>query len=167
MLLPGRAPRVPHAPRAGCGGTQRLLHAVGKSKAMLYCLTGEQLSAEEAERAGLVARVYPADELVDRAVETAQKIASFSKPIAAMVKEAVNAAEQLPLDQGLRLERRLFHSTFATVRACRAGRPRHWLDTASSMSPFPSRLRARAARPPRGHVCFRREAQGRVQGPVV
>lgn len=89
---------------------------MGKSKAMLLCLTGDHLSAEEAEKAGLVAHVYPADELVDKAVEKAAKIASFSKPVAAMVKETVNAAEQLPLDQGLRLERRLFHSTFAMVR---------------------------------------------------
>lgn len=126
--------------RPGCGGTQRLIRAVGKSKAMLLCLTGDHLSAEEAEKAGLVAHVYPADELVDKAIEKAAKIASFSKPVAAMVKETVNAAEQLPLDQGLRFERRLFHSTFAMVRP---GAPH---SAATRPHFFPAHRRTTAAR---------------------
>jgi len=98
----------------GCGGTQRLIRAVGKSKAMEMILTGEQLSAEEAQRAGLVSRVVPSDKLVATAIEMADKIASFSKPIVAMGKESVNAANNLTLDMGISFERRLFHSTFAT-----------------------------------------------------
>lgn len=98
----------------GCGGTQRLTRAIGKSKAMELILTGNQLSAQDAEKAGLVTRVVPASELVDSALQTAEKIASFSKPIIAMAKEAVNAAYETTLEQGVRFERRLFHSTFGT-----------------------------------------------------
>jgi enoyl-CoA hydratase len=98
----------------GCGGTQRLTRAIGKSKAMEWILTGARFSAEEAERAGLVSRVYPAAELVGKAVAMAEQIASFSKPIVALAKESVNAAYETTLEQGVRFERRLFHSTFAT-----------------------------------------------------
>lgn len=98
----------------GCGGTQRLTRAVGKAKAMEWTLTGKMVSADEAERAGLVSRVVPVDKLVDEAVETAQKIASFSQPIVALTKEAINAAFETTLTQGVIFERRLFHSTFGT-----------------------------------------------------
>lgn len=98
----------------GGGGTQRLLKAVGKAKAMDLILTGRMMKAEEAERSGLVARIVPADELVSEAVSTAATIASFSKPAVAMCKEAVNAAAETTLTEGLRWERRMFHATFGT-----------------------------------------------------
>ncbi len=98
----------------GAGGTQRLTRAVGKSKAMELCLTGRMMEAEEAERAGLVARIVPSGELVDEAVRLAGKIAAFSRPSVMMAKEAVNAAFETSLAEGIRLERRLFHATFAT-----------------------------------------------------
>ena len=97
----------------GCGGTQRLIRAVGKSKAMYYCLTGDTFSAEEAEKAGLVAKVVPASDLVEHSIRVADKIAAYSKPIASMVKEAVNASYNSTLNQGLEYERRLFHASFA------------------------------------------------------
>jgi enoyl-CoA hydratase/carnithine racemase len=99
----------------GCGGTQRLIRAIGKSKAMELILTGNQLSAHEAEQAGLVSRVVPAGELVEEAVKTAEKIASFSSPAVIMCKEAVNASYEQTLAQGVEFERRLFHSSFATA----------------------------------------------------
>jgi enoyl-CoA hydratase/carnithine racemase len=99
----------------GCGGTQRLVRSIGKSKAMELILTGDNMSAEEAERAGLVSKVVPAEKLVDHAVAQAQKIAEFSKPLVAMAKEAVNAAYETNLAQGIQFERRLFHSTFGTA----------------------------------------------------
>jgi len=99
----------------GCGGTQRLTRVVGKSKAMEWCLTGEQFSAEVAEKAGLVSRVVPAAQLLDEAVKTASKIASMSKPIVTLVKDAVNASYETTLEQGILFERRLFYSTFATA----------------------------------------------------
>jgi len=98
----------------GCGGTQRLVKAIGKSKAMEMVLTGKMIGAEQAEKDGLVSRVVPAAELMDSTMETAKKIASFSLPIAAMCKEAVNGSYDLGLNEGLRLERRLFHASFAT-----------------------------------------------------
>jgi enoyl-CoA hydratase len=98
----------------GMGGSQRLTHAVGKAKAMEMCLTGRMMGAEEAERAGLVAKVVPAAELVDEAMKTAETIASMS-PIAAMAnKEMVNAAFENGLAQGINFERRLFHGLFGT-----------------------------------------------------
>jgi enoyl-CoA hydratase/carnithine racemase len=121
----------------GCGGTQRLTRAVGKSRAMEWILVGDMFTAEEAAKAGLVSRVVPAAELVPQAIELADKIASRSKPIStcatslhaphtltlfapvllvALAKESVNAAYNNTLDQGVIFERRLFHSTFATVR---------------------------------------------------
>ncbi|KAG0043750.1 hypothetical protein BGZ83_011070 [Gryganskiella cystojenkinii] len=99
----------------GAGGTQRLVKAVGKSKAMEMCLTGSvNLTAEEAERAGLVSRVLPADQVVDEAVKTAEKIGNLSQPIVQMVKDAINQSFEVPLAAGLTFERRLFHSTFAS-----------------------------------------------------
>jgi len=98
----------------GMGGTQRLPRAVGKAKAMDLILTGRMMEAAEAERAGLVSRVVPAAELLAEAVNIAEKIASFSAPIVAMAKESVNRAFDMPLGEGLRFERRLFHAMFAT-----------------------------------------------------
>jgi enoyl-CoA hydratase len=98
----------------GSGGTQRLTRFVGKSKAMEMCLTGRMMDADEAERSGLVSRVVPADGLVEEAVKTAAKIASMSLPAAMLAKEAVNRAYETTLAEGVRFERRLFHSTFAT-----------------------------------------------------
>ncbi len=99
----------------GAGGTQRLTRLVGKSKAMEMCLTGRFMDAEEAERAGLVSRVVPADKLLEDALETAEKIADFSRPAVFMVKESVERAYETTLAEGIRFERRLFHSTFATA----------------------------------------------------
>src|SRR5213595_535062 len=98
----------------GIGGTQRLTRAVGKAKAMDLCLTGRMMDAAEAERAGLVSRVVPADSLLEEAVAVANRIAELSQPIAMMVKESVNRAFETTLAEGVRFERRLFHSTFAT-----------------------------------------------------
>ena len=98
----------------GAGGTQRLTRAVGKSKAMEMCLTGRMMDAAEAERAGLVSRIVPAADLVDEAVKVADRIASMSRPVVMLCKESVNAAFETTLTQGVKLERRLFHSTFAT-----------------------------------------------------
>ncbi len=98
----------------GIGGTQRLTRFVGKSKAMEMCLTGRMMDAAEAERAGLVSRVLPADKLVEEAKTAGKKIAGQSRPIAMMTKETVNAAYETTLRQGIMLERRLFHSMFAT-----------------------------------------------------
>ena len=98
----------------GAGGTQRLTRLVGKSKAMEMCLTGRMMGAEEAERAGLVSRIVPAEELLDEAIATATKIAAMSRPSTMMAKEAINTAFETTLREGVRFERRLFHSTFAT-----------------------------------------------------
>jgi enoyl-CoA hydratase len=98
----------------GAGGTQRLPRFIGKAKAMDLCLTGRMMDAAEAERAGLVARVVPADKLLDEAIGVATRIAEMSRPIAMMVKESVNRAFETTLSEGVRFERRLFHSTFAT-----------------------------------------------------
>jgi enoyl-CoA hydratase len=98
----------------GAGGTQRLTRFVGKAKAMDLCLTGRMMDAAEAERAGLVSRIVPAAELLSEAVKIAQRIAGMSRPISMMVKEAVNRAYETTLAEGVRFERRLFHSTFAT-----------------------------------------------------
>ena len=98
----------------GSGGTQRLTRAVGKAKAMEMILTGRMMDAEEAERAGLVSRVVAAEDVVDEAVKVAERIADMSMPAVAMAKEAVNRAFELGLAEGVRFERRLFQSTFAT-----------------------------------------------------
>jgi len=97
----------------GIGGTQRLTRAVGKSKAMDLCLTGRMMDAAEAERSGLVSRVVPADQLMGEVMTAAEKVASMSRPAAAMAKEAVNRAFETPLSEGLNVERNLFHATFA------------------------------------------------------
>ena len=98
----------------GAGGTQRLTRFVGKSKAMEMVLTGRMMDAAEAERSGLVSRVVPADELVADAVKTAQKIAAMSLPSVMIAKESVNVAYETTLAEGIRFERRVFHSLFAT-----------------------------------------------------
>ena len=98
----------------GMGGSQRLAAAVGKAKAMEMCLTGRMMDAAEAERSGLVAKVVPAAELVDEALKTAAAIAAMPPLAAIATKEMVNAAFELPLAQGIRFERRLFHGLFGT-----------------------------------------------------
>ncbi|MEU3275359.1 enoyl-CoA hydratase [Saccharomonospora sp. NPDC006951] len=98
----------------GMGGSQRLTRAIGKAKAMDLILTGRMMDADEAERAGLVSRIVPADALPEEGVTTASKVASMSKPASMMAKEAVNRAFETSLSEGLLFERRLFHSTFAT-----------------------------------------------------
>jgi len=97
----------------GAGGTQRLTRFVGKSKAMDMILTARMMDAAEAERSGLVSRVVPLAELVPNALETAKKIAALSPLAVMMAKETVNAAYETPLSEGVKLERRLFHSLFA------------------------------------------------------
>jgi enoyl-CoA hydratase/carnithine racemase len=98
----------------GIGGTQRLTRFVGKSKAMDMCLTGRNMDAVEAERAGLVSRVVPLADLMGETMKAAQKIAEQSLPILMMTKETVNRAYETTLAEGIRFERRLFHSMFAT-----------------------------------------------------
>jgi enoyl-CoA hydratase len=98
----------------GAGGTQRLPRAVGKAKAMDLCLTGRMMDAEEAERAGLVSRIVPVDDLVSVAMEAAEAIAAKSLPIAMMTKEAINRSFEIGLTEGVRWERRVFQSQFAT-----------------------------------------------------
>jgi enoyl-CoA hydratase len=97
----------------GSGGTQRLTRAIGKSKAMDMCLTGRMMDAQEAERSGLVSRVVPASDLREAVLSTAQKISSYSLPILMMIKESIDRAFETPLSEGIKFERRLFHSTFA------------------------------------------------------
>ena len=98
----------------GMGGSQRLTRAVGKAKAMDLILTGRMMDAVEAERAGLVSRIVAPEKLLDEAVEAATRIASLSRTSVLMAKESVNRAFELPLAEGLRFERRMFHSLFAT-----------------------------------------------------
>jgi enoyl-CoA hydratase len=97
----------------GAGGTQRLPRAIGKAKAMELCLTGRRIDAHEAERAGLVSRVVPADSLLEVALDTAATIASFSSPVVMMVKESINRAYESSLAEGILFERRTFHAAFA------------------------------------------------------
>jgi enoyl-CoA hydratase len=116
----------------GMGGSQRLTRAIGKAKAMEMCLTGRRMGAEEAERTGLVARVVPAVDLLDAALDTASKIAAMPPLAAIAVKEMVNAAMELPLSEGIRFERRLFQVLAATedkaegMRAFVEKRPGQW-----------------------------------------
>ncbi|MEM6850091.1 MAG: enoyl-CoA hydratase [Pseudomonadota bacterium] len=98
----------------GAGGTQRMPRFIGKSKAMDLCLTGRLMGAEEAERCGLVARVVPADDVREEAINAAKTIASMSRPVAMMIKDSVNRAFEMSLEEGIRQERRTFHSVFAT-----------------------------------------------------
>ncbi|ODU19924.1 MAG: enoyl-CoA hydratase [Sphingomonas sp. SCN 67-18] len=99
----------------GMGGSQRLPRAVGKAKAMEMCLTGRMMGAEEAERAGLVARIVPAAELIDDAVKTATTIAEMAPLAVKANKEMVNAAYETGLAMGVQFERRLFHGLFGTA----------------------------------------------------
>jgi enoyl-CoA hydratase len=116
----------------GMGGSQRLTRAIGKPKAMEMCLTGRMMDAAEAERAGLVARVVPAADLIGEALKVAGAIAAMAPLAAIAAKEAVDAAEELPLAQGIRLERRLFHGLFGSedqkegMAAFVAKRPAVW-----------------------------------------
>lgn len=107
-------PEVKLGTMPGAGGSQRLPRAVSKSKAMDMCLTARMMDAAEAERAGLVSRIVPADKLIEEAVGAATAIAAFSLPIVMMIKESVNKAYETTLNEGVHLERRMFHSTFAT-----------------------------------------------------
>ncbi|WP_410875880.1 enoyl-CoA hydratase [Nocardia sp. A7] len=97
----------------GIGGSQRLTRAVGKAKAMDMVLTGRTIGAEEAERAGLVSRIVAADDLLDVAAEVAETIAAKSLPVTMIAKEAVNRSFETTLAEGIRFERRVFHSLFA------------------------------------------------------
>ncbi|MGH6986293.1 MAG: enoyl-CoA hydratase [Caulobacteraceae bacterium] len=97
----------------GAGGTQRLTRFVGKSKAMDMILTGRMMDAAEAERSGLASRIVPLAELLPTAIEAAKKVAGLSRNAVMLTKEMVNAAYETPLSQGVKLERRLFHSLFA------------------------------------------------------
>ncbi|MFN3658267.1 MAG: enoyl-CoA hydratase [Pseudolabrys sp.] len=98
----------------GIGGTQRLTRAVGKAKAMDLVLTGRMMDAAEAERSGLVARVVAADKLMEEAMKVAETIAGMSLPSVMAGKEAINVAFESSLAEGVRFERRIFHSLFAT-----------------------------------------------------
>jgi enoyl-CoA hydratase len=98
----------------GMGGSQRLTRAIGKAKAMEMCLTGRMMDAAEAERSGLVARVVPADQLLDEALKVAGQIAGMAPLAAIATKEMVNAAYETTLAQGIVFERRLFHGLFGT-----------------------------------------------------
>ena len=99
----------------GIGGTQRFTRAVGKAKAMDIVLTGRMMDVQEAERSGLVARIVPAASLLDEAIKVAETIASMSLPSVLAAKEAVNRAFETTLAEGIRFERRIFHSLFATA----------------------------------------------------
>ena len=96
----------------GAGSTQRLTRAVGKHKAMDLYLTARAMGAEEAERLGLVSRVVRPERMLPTAMEIAHRVAGFSRPVAMLVKEAVNHAFSSPLEEGVRFERRLFHTSF-------------------------------------------------------
>ncbi|AMW79086.1 enoyl-CoA hydratase [Acinetobacter sp. TGL-Y2] len=98
----------------GMGGTQRLTLAVGKAKAMEMCLTARQMGAIEAEQSGLVARVFAHDELLEQTLHAAEKIAEKSLTAVMMIKESINRAFEVSLAEGLRFERRTFHSIFAS-----------------------------------------------------
>jgi len=98
----------------GAGGTQRLTRAIGKSKAMHLCLTGDIMTSEEAYASGLAAKVYDDENLLEESIAMATKIAGKGRASLQAAKEAVNAADELSLKEGLRLERRLFHALFAT-----------------------------------------------------
>ncbi len=98
----------------GAGGTQRLTRQIGKSKAMDMILTGRMMDAEEAERSGLASRIFPLDDLVTETLKIAQSIAELSRPSVMLSKEAINRAYETTLSEGVRFERRVFHSLFST-----------------------------------------------------
>ncbi|MCX8016481.1 MAG: enoyl-CoA hydratase [Rhodocyclaceae bacterium] len=106
-------PEIKLGTMPGAGGTQRLPRAVGKAKAMDLCLTGRMMDAAEAERSGLVARIFPADQLIEETLRAAETIAGFSLPVVMMIKESINRAFESGLNEGLLFERRVFHATFA------------------------------------------------------
>ena len=106
-------PEVKLAVIPGAGGTQRMPRAVGKAKAMDLCFTGRFMDAAEAERAGLVSRIYPADKLLEEALGAAAGIAQQSLPVLMMLKESVNRAFESSLNEGLLFERRTLHATFS------------------------------------------------------
>ena len=106
-------PEVKLGTLPGAGGTQRLPRAIGKAKAMDLCLTGRFMDASEAEKSGLVARIYPVAQLLEETLKTAQTIAGFSLPVIMMIKESVNRAFESSLNEGLLFERRVFHASFA------------------------------------------------------
>mmetsp|Transcript_7850 Transcript_7850/g.13004 ORF Transcript_7850/g.13004 Transcript_7850/m.13004 type:complete len:286 (-) Transcript_7850:232-1089(-) len=116
----------------GGGGTQRLVRAIGKSKAMEMVLTGKMIDAHQAERDGLVSRVVPNEDLLEEALKLGEKIASMSAPAVAMAKETVNASFEMSMQEGLRFERRIFHSMFSLddqkegMSAFLAKRPAEW-----------------------------------------
>jgi enoyl-CoA hydratase len=116
----------------GMGGSQRLIRAIGKAKAMEMCLTGRMMGAVDAEAAGLAARVVPAAELVDEALKMAAAIAAMPPLAAIAAKEAINASFEMPLAQGVNFERRLFHGLFGSadqtegMAAFIAKRPGNW-----------------------------------------
>lgn len=107
-------PEITIGTMPGAGGTQRLARSIGKAKTMEMCLTGRMMDAEEAERCGLVSRIIPAADLKAEAIKTAQLICEFSRPAVMLTKEAVNRGYEVSLSEGVRFERRVFHSTFAT-----------------------------------------------------
>ena len=106
-------PEISIGTMPGIGGTQRLTRLVGKAKAMDMCLTGRMMDVQEAERAGLVSRVAPLETYFQVTLEVANQIGGFSHPVVKLAKQAVNAALETTLSQGMKTERRLFHSTFA------------------------------------------------------
>jgi len=105
-------PEIKLGTMPGLGGSQRLPRAVGKAKAMDMCLTARMMDAAEAERAGLVARIFPADTLLEETLKAAQTIAGYSLPVIMMIKESVNRAFESSLNEGLLFERRVFHAAF-------------------------------------------------------
>ena len=108
-------PEIKLAVTPGMGGSQRLVRAIGKAKAMEMCLTGRMMDAAEAERSGLVARVVPAADLVAEALKTAAAIAAMAPLAVLAVKEQIDAAFEMPLSAGIRYERRLFHGLFGSA----------------------------------------------------
>ncbi|WP_426166104.1 enoyl-CoA hydratase-related protein [Sandarakinorhabdus sp. DWP1-3-1] len=108
-------PEIKLAVTPGMGGSQRLVRAIGKAKAMEMCLTGRMMDAAEAERSGLVARVVPAATLVEEALKTAAAIAAMAPLAVLAVKEQIDAAFEMPLSAGVRFERRLFHGLFGSA----------------------------------------------------
>src|SRR5690606_22510622 len=142
----------------GIGGTQRLTRAIGQAQAMEMCLTGRQMDAREAEQAGLVARIFPVDQLLEETLKTAQVIASKSLPSVMMTKECVNRVFETSLAEGVRFERRVFHSIFATADQTEGMRP----SSRSASRTSSTTERARAARhSPRGRGSHRGVAERR------